>query len=86
MSIPEVLEQNKKISLLRNVYLFSALSEQKLQWLVGKLRTQEFEPGENIIAEGDSGDQFYIIKRGEVQIMKNGGVIRTIGELEFFGE
>ena len=48
---------------------------------------QTFEPGEDIITEGEKGDSFYILEDGKVDIYtKNVGFIRTLGPGCTFGE
>ena len=48
------------------------------------------DPGEIVFAEGDTGDQMFIIQDGRVKVTKNIGgrdhVLSTLGKGEFFGE
>jgi CRP-like cAMP-binding protein len=39
-----------------------------------------------IVAEGDQGDSFFVIKEGSVDILIEGSVVRKIGKNDFFGE
>jgi NADH:ubiquinone reductase (H+-translocating) len=57
----------------------------------GRGATQaHYEPGETVFEEGDSGDSFYIILAGEVEVLKRFGsdvqVVRRLGPGEYFGE
>jgi len=49
-----------------------------------------FEPGQIIIRQGDSGDKFYLITRGEVEVVKELGnqesLLARLGSGQFFGE
>lgn len=50
-----------------------------------------FEPGDEIIQQGEIGDLFYVIADGEVEVIREGGdgsesVITRLVEGEFFGE
>ena len=50
-----------------------------------------YEPGDEIIQQGDFGDRFYVIADGEVDVIREGvdgseAVISRLGEGEFFGE
>lgn len=51
---------------------------------------REYKEGETIIREGDRGAEFYIIKKGEVSILKKSDgheiVLSVLGQGEFFGE
>ena len=86
MSIQQMLELNDKISVVRSVYLFSALSDAQLEVVIQHMKVVKYMPGEYIIKEGEEGQTFYIIEDGEVQISKDGNKIRKIGSLEYFGE
>jgi len=47
---------------------------------------RRFNPGENIITQGDEGDNFYVINHGEVEIVINDDLQSTLGECGSFGE
>ena len=42
--------------------------------------------GEDVIVQGESGDRFYLIEQGEVEVFENGGFRRNEGPGESFGE
>ncbi|MBF0358517.1 MAG: cyclic nucleotide-binding domain-containing protein [Magnetococcales bacterium] len=46
----------------------------------------KFEPGAEIIREGEKDTYFYIILKGSVKILKNTKQINTMKEGDFFGE
>lgn len=77
--------------LLSQVPLFAGLPDAELKWLAGSLQTCSFAPGEVLFSEGEIGDAFYIVRRGQIEVVKNLGgadertlAIRTAGE--FVGE
>jgi putative ABC transport system ATP-binding protein len=43
-------------------------------------------PDEVIIRQGEMGDKFYLIRRGEVRVIKDGRPILVLGKGEFFGD
>jgi NADH dehydrogenase len=49
-----------------------------------------FEPGEAIVSEGELGDRFYIIEKGQVEVVRRGAGeaarLATLGAGEYFGE
>lgn len=49
------------------------------------LITTKFISGQNIVNEGDQADSFYVIKSGEVQILKGDKLIRKMGAKDSFG-
>ncbi|RAU21792.1 cAMP-binding protein [Paramagnetospirillum kuznetsovii] len=50
------------------------------------LERKVFYAGAKIFNEGDSGDRAYLIQDGQVEIIKHGMTIATIGKGELFGE
>jgi len=52
-----------------------------------RLDVHHFEPNETIVKQGHVGREFYIILKGEVEVMGDGGtVFAKLGEREVFGE
>ena len=45
-----------------------------------------FAAGEVIFREGDRGEEFFVIRRGEVEIRSGNRLLETLGENEIFGE
>ena len=66
--------------------IFRNLSEQKLESLASLIKLQNFFDKQKIISEGDSANEFYIIKEGEAQVIKKNVVIRNILKGDYFGE
>jgi NADH dehydrogenase len=50
------------------------------------VRQEHFHQGEIIFDDGDFGDKFYSVVKGEAEIVKDGQVLATIREGEIFGE
>ncbi len=72
---------------LRKVPLFANLSEEDLQRLCSMVEEVHLEPGEMLFEEGSRGDKAYIIREGELDIIKTSGerpvllVVRGSGEV-----
>ncbi len=45
-----------------------------------------FNAGEVIFREGDRADEFYVIRRGEIEIRSGERLLETLGANEIFGE
>lgn len=84
--LSQVIKTNEIFSSFQQVYMFRILSENKLLSICSKVRSCCFEDGEFIFKQGDNADGFYFIKQGEVDILKDSKVIRTIVTGNFFGE
>ena len=83
--------QQELVTALRRVDFLSNLEEGELGTLVPNLYDVEFGRGEIICREGESGDTFYVVRRGTVEILAdtpNGGQ-KHVADLHapaFFGE
>lgn len=55
---------------LKKVPLFSGLSEEDLNSLCGMIEEIKLPSGEMLFEEGDSGDHAYVIKEGDLEIIK----------------
>lgn len=80
------------LNLLINVPVFSGISPEIFYKMEKSIREKGYSKGETIFKEGDSGDAFYIIKSGAIEILKgdpsgNKQVRLAVrGEGDFFGE
>jgi CRP-like cAMP-binding protein len=76
--------------MLMGTGIFSYLNPRQISSLVHTLKKQTFNKGESVFQQGDTGDRFYIVKEGEVQVQhtKDSKVTmeKTIGSGGFFGE
>lgn len=75
-----------KVDLLRGVDLFADVEPQHLEQIARVCVEVEFEPGAQIVREGDVGTGFFVIVSGRVSIHRNGAEIARLGRGEFFGE
>lgn len=77
--------------LLRRNPLFATMDEAEIDLLVSRLREERYSPGDVIIRQGDTGDTFYIVKRGHVEVTQRGErgvseVVNRLGRGDYFGE
>ncbi|EOD05641.1 hypothetical protein EMIHUDRAFT_220103 [Emiliania huxleyi CCMP1516] len=75
-------------SFLEHVQLFKQLSKMQRDRLVGSLEEVVYQPGEDIITEGEVGTHFYLIVEGQVSVTKAGqeGVLARRSTGDYFGE
>jgi CRP-like cAMP-binding protein len=72
---------------LQQVPLFAELSARHLRRLAKKLRERQFEPGTDVVREGEmSGIGFFIVVSGEATVTCNGQTIATLAAGDQFGE
>lgn len=73
--------------LLKSIPVLKSLTTYDRAKLADALDTQIYEPNQVIIKEGDSGENFYLIEYGEVEVTKEGkGVVNTLTKGDYFGE
>ena len=72
--------------ILQNIPFFADLEENDLQAIIEKVQMQYFDANHVIFNEGDTGDYMYIIKRGQVQVIRNNTILATLSDNQFFGE
>lgn len=79
------------VDILREIPLFASFPDQAIAALIGRLESQNLEEGEVLFRKGDLGDTLYIIERGWVKIVTEGGqgeelVLNQCGPGEALGE
>jgi cGMP-dependent protein kinase 1 len=81
-----VIKQNKIVQVLKKIQIFTMLSENKLESLASMLKIQRFNDNEIIIRQDDQSDSIYIVKKGEVNVVKDNNILRVISKGDYFGE
>lgn len=76
----------RRLELLLDIPMFAPLGPVPLEQLAAHLEAVSFGPDREIIREGDPGDRFYVIDRGEVSVVRGGEMIRREGPGGYFGE
>ena len=76
---------------LRNISLFSELSDEELDFLIQVASEKEYPKGSHIIHKNDPGLSLYLLREGEVKVIleePSGKEIHlsTLKRYEFFGE
>jgi CRP-like cAMP-binding protein len=84
------MRRARRERILRCVDFIAALPKEAIQLLVESSRVRRYGAGEVIIEQGASGEELFIIDRGEVAVTRgaNGGSVEVarLGAGEFFGE
>lgn len=80
-----------ELAALRGVPLFGGLGNADLRRIMKLLHVRQFEPGEVVFREGQTGAGMYIVQQGEVEIVLrladgNEKSLVMLGEGRFFGE
>src|SRR5207247_570903 len=67
----------RAMALLREASIFAPLPQPSLEWLARQTRWITIERGHVLIAEGDSGDAYYVLESGELAVSQGGWSIRS---------
>jgi len=80
------LVPESELALLRNIPIFAPLPPVTLEQLAAHLGHVRVAAGDVVFREGDSGDRFYVVERGEVMVEPQGRPPVTLGRGGYFGE
>ncbi|HVW42662.1 MAG TPA: ATP-binding protein [Amycolatopsis sp.] len=58
---------------LRELFLFTSLSDEQLDWILGHAQVESYAGGTKIIAEGEPATCFYVLLSGALRMTKNVG-------------
>lgn len=71
---------------LRRSSPFSNLPWESVRGIAGQMKRLWVATEGIILREGDEGDRFYLIRRGRVEILRDGHRVQTLETGDFFGE
>jgi CRP/FNR family transcriptional regulator, cyclic AMP receptor protein len=71
---------------LRNVPIFSGLSDEDLELLGRQMKERRFSEGSAVTTEGAGAAGFFVIVEGNATVSVGGEVRATLGPGEYFGE
>jgi MFS family permease len=74
------------IRLLRSLPLFEGLGPPELERVARQVFTTRAAAREVVVAEGEVGDRFYVIKAGAVAVTKGDRRLATLASGDYFGE
>lgn len=76
----------EKILMLKGTPLFSTVAAEDLSALARTAEERSFAAGQDIVREGESGDELFVILSGRVAVHRAGAEVTTLGPGEAFGE
>jgi hypothetical protein len=75
-----------QLDLLRRSQIFAPLPPPTLEQLAESLEEVPIEPGRVVVRQGETGDRFYLVRDGTLQVAINGREVQTLGPGDSFGE
>jgi CRP-like cAMP-binding protein len=75
-----------KLEHLAQVQMFSSLNKKELRLISKAADIVDLKAGTEIVTEGTSGHEFYLVLSGEATVRRNGRKVATLGPGSYFGE
>jgi hypothetical protein len=76
----------EQLELLHGNAIFAPLPPSTLEQLAESLDEVRVGSGEEVIRQGESGDRFYLVGDGELDVYVDGGLVQSLGRGDSFGE
>jgi CRP-like cAMP-binding protein len=80
------MRRDAKIERLSQVPMFSACSRKDLGLIARYAEELSVEAGRDLIREGDTGREFYVIVEGKARLTRGGREVAVLGPGSYFGE
>jgi CRP-like cAMP-binding protein len=74
------------LAYLQQVPMFTRCSTTELELVAAEGKVRQAEAGEEIVREGDVGEEFFVIVGGKAAVTRKGSEIASLGEGDYFGE
>jgi hypothetical protein len=76
----------RQLVLLRGSSIFAPLPQAQQERLARQLVPVHAGAGETIVREGETGDRFYLVQEGELDVSVDGAPVSPLGPGDHFGE
>jgi MFS family permease len=76
----------ERLDLLRGNPIFSPLPESTLEQLAESLEEMRVAAGHDVVRQGETGDRFYLVEQGTLDVAVDGRPAQELGPGESFGE
>merc|ERR1719217_2003128 len=80
------IAKERRTEFLKQVSLLKGLTADELAKVADALQVRTFETGQEIIKEGDTGTEFFILETGSAAATKDGKEVLTYEPKAYFGE
>lgn len=75
-----------KLEVLHRIPLFRNVTYQELVRIINITRTKTYKPDEQVVVEGDDGDELCVVLSGKLRMHAAGADIRDLASGDYFGE
>jgi CRP-like cAMP-binding protein len=77
---------DERVDAISTLAFFEGLSREELVPIAARAHVLAFAPGDVIVPEGEAGLGFYVIIVGRAGVWRDGTLLTTLGDGDFFGE
>jgi CRP-like cAMP-binding protein len=84
--LAQVVSSVKLSETIMKLSLFKDFSSAQVRLVMEQLKQRKCSAGENVITQGEEGDEFYLLDRGGVDILIGENKVASLGEGSYFGE
>jgi Serine/threonine protein phosphatase len=79
-------ELNRKVEVLRHMPLFHHLTYKEILRVLSVTKVVDYNAGDEILREGEPGDNMFILLKGKVRLHKDGAFVTQLGPGAHLGE
>jgi hypothetical protein len=83
---PGAIPDSEKFVALKRVPMLAGLSDAEIWELARAGKWSHLARAQNIVREGESGESFFFVSKGEVKIVRQNRLLNMVNAGEFFGE
>lgn len=84
--LTEAEQPLRLLDILLHAEIFADCPLEKSLEFLQIAQVEKLEGGDEVIREGEWGDQFFLVSQGEVGVFKDNQLIRTLRRYDYFGE
>jgi CRP-like cAMP-binding protein/Zn-dependent protease len=84
--VPDFQPTLQQAAELRGLAPFASLGSTEIAMILDHGRWLNVAPGEVFVEQGQAGDAFYVIGTGQVEVIRDGQVVNSLGPGSHFGE
>lgn len=81
-----IKKREKYSAFLEKVPIFSEMGDGERMVLADALAERTYKAGDTIVAQGDNGDEFFIVAEGAVKVERDGKFVSNLQDGAYFGE
>lgn len=85
-ALERVMESISLAQMIMKLSLFRDFTPAQVRLVMERLKKKTAKPGETIIKQGEEGDEFYLLDKGQVDIIVGDNKVAQLGSGSYFGE